>query len=368
MAKTAAAATSKTEEIQARAARMVEESYVLNAVEAPASVVDGKMMMHFTGLGPLEDRMIADWRRQGYNAFIVPHGIADIANLCPVADPMEAALRVFGRWNAFVAAHADDMMVITKRASFERTSTGGRIGLIIGTHQAGEIFRTVDDIDFFYHECSLRHGLLTAFGQNRLGTAVDEGEGRDSGLTRFGRACVERMNKLGMAVDVSHAGLRTRRETIEASSKPVLITHGNAAAVCPTPRNNSDEILKALAANGGVIGLMFWRGMVRNEEPVTVEHVVDHFDHVSRLIGPQHVGLATETPLFGFDACENVAGIKRQVSYVDNVLSLDIAELCGHDRIRTLTEALIRRGYSDENIAGFLGGNFVRAFKAIFTE
>jgi membrane dipeptidase len=365
MSTSAAALSSKAEEIKARAARLVDECFVLIGVEAPASLLDGRMTMHFTGLQPFEDRMIEDWRRQGYSAFIVPQGIADVVNLCPVADPMESALRVFGRWNAFVAAHAEDLMLVTRRNSFGRAQASKRMGLIAGTHQAGEIFRTVDDVDFFHEECGLRHGMLTAFGQNRLGTAVDEGEGRDGGLTRFGRACVERMNKVGMAIDVSHAGLKTRRETIEASSKPVLITHGNAAAICPTPRNNSDEMLKALAANGGVIGLMFWRGMVRHEEPVTVEHVVDHFDHVSQLIGPQHVGLATENPMVGFDACENVVGIKRQVSYVDNVRSLDIAELCGHDRIRTLTEALIRRGYGDDEIAGFLGGNFRRAFETI---
>ena len=368
MAKSAAQLSSKGEESKARAARLVEESFVLIGVEAPAGLLNGKMTMHFTGLGPLEDRMIDDWRRQGYNTFIVPQGIADVSNLAPFANSTEAALRVFGRWNAFAAAHSDELLLVTKRSSFERAKTIGRIGMICGTHQAGEIFRTVDDVDFFHQECGLRHGLLHAFGQNRLGTAVDEGDGRDGGLTRYGRAIVERMNKVGMAIDVSHSGLKSRRETIEASSKPVLITHGNAAAICPTPRNNSDEILKALAATGGVIGLMFWRGMVRHEEPVTVEHVVDHFDHVSQLIGPQHVGLATENPMVGFDVCENVVGIKRQVSYVDNVRSLDIAELVGHDRIRTLTEALVRRGYSDADIAGFLGGNFLRAFNTIFAE
>lgn len=362
----AAATTDTMSEIRDHAARLVDQSFVFNTTEAPAHEIDGKYIMDFTGSGPLTNRLIDEYRKEGYNAILIPQGFLDTANMGPVANPMETALRVFGRWNTFVADHADDMMLLTKRESFDKAQKSGRIGLLVGTHCAGEIFRTLDDINFFYTEVGLRQALLTCFGQNRIGTSADEGDGRDGGLTRFGRAVVERMNSLGMAVDVSHCGLKTRRETMDASSKPVLITHGNAAAVCPTSRNNSDEMLKALAATGGVVGLMFWRPMVRLEDPVTVEHVLDHFDHVCQLIGPTHVGLGLETPMVGFDACENSMGPARQVSYLKQVRSMDIPELCGTDRVRTLVAGLIRRGYSDQDIAGMLGGNFVRVFKEIF--
>jgi membrane dipeptidase len=360
----ATAPTDLERETRARAGRLVRDSFVFNATEAPRTGGPGKPRMNFTGLDVIEEVMIEDWRRQGYDALIIPQGILDVATLCPVADPLAHAMRVFGRWNGFVAAHPDDLMLITRPESFDRVRASGRIGFLVGTHNAGEIFRTVDDVDLF-HDVGLRHGLLTCFGQNRLGTSADEGEGRDGGLTRFGRAIVERMNKLGMAVDVSHCGLKTRREAIDASAKPALITHGNAAAVCPGPRNNPDEILKALAANGGVIGLMFWRPMVRSEEPVTVEHALDHFDHVCQLIGPQHVGLGLETPMEGFDSCENALRPASKVSYLETVRSMDIPELCGHDRIRTLVAGLLRRGYADADIAGILGGNFERVFRRI---
>ncbi|MCC7413948.1 MAG: membrane dipeptidase [Gammaproteobacteria bacterium] len=364
---TAAASTKSDDDTRSRAARLVDEAFVFNTTEAPASFVDGKHIMNFTGLAPLHASMVADWRRQGLNAVLVPQGMLDPANMCPVADPINHAMKVFGRWNTFVAEHAGDMQLLTTPASFELAQASGRIGLLVGTHNAGEIFRTVDDVDFFYNEVGLRHGLLTCFGQNRLGTSADEGDGRDGGLTRFGRTIVERMNAVGMAVDVSHCGLKTRRETFDASSKPVLITHGNVAAICPSSRNNSDEMLQALAAAGGVVGIMFWRPMVRLEDPVTVEHVLDHFDHVCQLIGPRHVGLGLETPMVGFDACENSFGPARQVSYLKDVRSMDIPELCGHERVRTLVAGLIRRGYRDEDIIGILGGNFVRVFKEIFT-
>jgi membrane dipeptidase len=366
MATSAARSSSSNEEVRARAARLVEQSFVFNTTEAPVSHASGQPIMNFTGLEPLEPQLIADWRRQGYNALLVPQGMLDVSNMCPAPDIHNHALRVFGRWNTFVAEHAADMMLLTTRASFDQAQASGRIGLLVGTHNCGEFFRCVDDVDFFYDEVGLRHGLLTCFGQNRLGTSADEGDGRDGGLTRFGRAIVERMNKLGMAVDVSHSGLRTRREAFDVSSKPVLITHGNAAAICPTSRNNSDEMLKALAASGGVIGIMYWRPMVRLEDPVTVEHVLDHVDHICQLIGPQHVGLGLETPMVGFDACENSKGAARQVSYLAKVRSMDIPELCNHDRVRTLVEGLIRRGYGDADIAGILGANFVRVFKEIF--
>lgn len=364
---TSAAATSSREDIRTRAARLVDQSFVFNATEAPVSHASGRPMMNFTGLEPLEPRLIEDWRRQGYNALLVPQGMLDITTVSPVADIRNHAVRVFARWNTFAAEHADDMMLLTTRASFDQARSSGRIGLLVGTHNGGDIFRCVDDVDFLYEEVGLRHGLLTCFGQNRLGTSADEGEGRDGGLTRFGRAIVERMNARGMAVDVSHSGLKTRRETFDASAKPVLITHGNAAAICPTPRNNSNEMLKALAANGGVIGIMYWRPMVRLEEPVTAEHVLDHVDHICQLIGPQHVGLGLETPMIGFDACENSMRPAKQVSYLKGVQSMDIPELCGPDRVRRLVEGLLRRGYADADIAGILGGNFVRAFRQIFT-
>lgn len=365
MAKTSAK-TKTSDEITERAARLVERSFVFNATEAPTSGGKDKPRMNFTGLDVIDEDAIEDWRKQGYNALIIPQGFLDVATLGPLPDPLAHAMRVFARWNAFVAEHPDDLMLLTRRESFDRAQKTGRIGFLVGTHNAGEIFRTLDDVEVFY-DVGLRHGLLTCFGQNRLGTSADEGEDRDGGLTRFGRAIVERMNKAGMGVDVSHCGLKTRREAMDASSKPVLITHGNAAAICPATRNNSDEMLKALAATGGVIGLMFWRPMVRLEEPVTVEHVLNHFDHVCQLIGPQHVGLGLETPMVGFDACENAFGPAKKVSYLKGVRSMDIPELCGHDRIRTIVAGLLRRGYSDEDITGILGGNFVRAFKEIFS-
>lgn len=363
---TTPAAQKKTpDDIAARAARLVEQSFVFNATEAPTTA-GPKPRMNFTGLDTIDESIIQDWRRQGYDALLIPQGFLDIRTLGPLAQPMEHAMRVLARWNAFVAAHPDDLMLLTRPESFDQARSSGRIGFLVGTHCGGEIFREVDDVDV-YHDVGLRHALLTCFGQNRLGTSADEGESRDGGLTRYGRAIIERMNRLGLVVDVSHSGPRTRREALEASAKPVLITHGNAAAVCPAARNNSDDMLRALAANGGVIGLMYWRPMVRLEEPVTVEHVLDHFDHVCQTIGPQHVGLGLETPMIGFDACENSFGPAASVSYLKNVRSMDIPELCGHDRIRTLVAGLLRRGYSDADITGILGGNFVRAFKAILS-
>ncbi len=365
MTKTATAANSSSKKWD-HAARLVEESFVFNATEATVSHVDGGIRMNFTGLEPLQESMIDDWHKQGYNAILVPQPFLDFSNMGPVANPMQEALHVFGRWNTFVADHADDMMLLTRKDSFDKAQKSGRIGFLVGTHNASAIFRTLDDINFFYSEVGLRHALLTCFAQSRIGTATDEGDDRDAGLSRFGRAVVERMNSIGMAVDVSHCGLKTRRETMDASSRPVLITHGNAAAICPSSRNNSDEMLKALAATGGVIGLMYWRPMVRPQDPVTVEHVIDHFDHVCQLIGPRHVGLGLETPMIGFDPCNNVKGVTGQVSYLNRERSMDIPELCGHDRVRVLVEGLIRRGYSDQDISGILGGNFVRAFKEIF--
>lgn len=358
MAKTSAGGRND-EDVHARAARLVERSFVLNATEAPVSAVDGKHVMNFTGLAPLEGTMIEDWRRQGYDALLIPQGFLDPANMCPVADPLGGAMHVFGRWSTFVAEHADELMLITARESFDRAWESGRIGFLVGTYNAGELFRTVDDVDLLYHEVGLRHVLLTCFGQNRLGTSADEGEGRDDGLTRYGRAVIERMNALGMAADVSHCGLETRREAGADHARqrggdlPLAAQHLRRDSARHGGQRRCDRA-DVLAAHGARRGAGDHRGRARSLRSRVPAHRPaarrprsgDADGRLRRLRERRRPGAA------------GVVSRERA--------SMDIPELCGHDRIRTRVGDLIHRDYGDEDITGILGGNFVRAFKEIF--
>jgi membrane dipeptidase len=105
-----------------------------------------------------------------------------------------------------------------------------------------------------------------------------------------------------MAVDVSHCGDRTTLDACEASKRPVLVTHSNCRALVPGhPSVKTDEAIRAMAKSGGVMGITGVRMFVRDKEPTTIEHVLDHFDHVARLVGVEHLGVGSDADLDGYD-------------------------------------------------------------------
>src|SRR6185295_9655511 len=114
---------------------------------------------------------------------------------------------------------------------------------------------------------------------------------------------IEQMNKTGMAVDVSHCGDRTTLDAFELSKAPVLITHSNCRALTPGhPRCKTDEAIQAVGKAGGVMGITGVRMFVKTSEPTTIEDVLNHFDHVRDLIGPEHLGIGSDVDLYGYDA------------------------------------------------------------------
>ena len=133
----------------------------------------------------------------------------------------------------------------------------------------------------------------------------------------------------------------------------MLITHSNCRALNPHRRCKPDDIIRAMAARGGVMGITVIRSFVGGREPATIEDVLDHFGHVAKIAGIEHVGVGSDNDLEGRDRW-------------GPGLHLDIAGLEGPQRIFNLTEGLIRRGYSDRDIRLILGGNFQRALSEIW--
>jgi len=249
-------------------------------------------------------------------------------------------------WDAFIAAHPDEFLRVDSSGDFKRAKTLNRIGILIG-QQNSVHFRTVDDVDRFYR-LGQRVSQLTYTG-NRIGGGSTDAH--DPGLSPYGGEIVARMNQIGMAIDVSHCGDRTTMEAIEASRKPVLVTHSNCRALVPgSVRCKTDEAIRRVAANGGVIGITMVRGFVRAGGPATIENVLDHIDHIVKLAGVEHVGVGTDVDLDGRDVH---AARKYDLDGIDYSM-----------KIYDLTEGLIRRKYSNRNIELILGGNFERALSA----
>lgn len=282
-------------------------------------------------------------------------------------DAYTDCLKYIASHNSLIARHDDWFMRVDTPARLDAVKSSGKVGILIGL-QDSDHFRKPDDVDFFYGQ-GQRVSQLTYNSRNLIGNGSTER--RDEGLSDFGVAIVERMNKVGMAVDVSHSGDRTTLDAFEASKKPVLITHSNCRSLNPNhPRCKTDEAIKAMAAKGGVMGITEVRMFVSAKEPTTVDSMLDHFDYVAKLVGVEHLGVGSDIDLIGYDGLppEELKGLKA--GYKNSYGFRDKVDLDGYNfskRPLDLAEGLLGRKYSDANVELILGGNFRRVLKEIWT-
>ncbi|HXP35385.1 MAG TPA: membrane dipeptidase [Chthoniobacterales bacterium] len=272
-----------------------------------------------------------------------------------------------GYWNGFIAHHAERLIRIDDAQSIDAAKKSGKIGIILGL-QNSEHFRTADDIDRFY-QLGQRVSLLTYNSRNLIGNGSTERH--DEGISDFGASIIERMNKVMMAVDVAHCGDRTTLEAFEISKAPVLITHANCRALNPDqPRCKTDEAIRKMAAKGGVMGITGVRNFVSAKEPTTLENVLDHYDHVAKLVGVEHVGVGSDIDLDGYDALPEdykkwLKGLyKANYAFRDK---MDVDGVNHYKRMFDIADGLIRRGYSDADIELILGENFRRVLGTIWS-
>ncbi len=278
----------------------------------------------------------------------------------------ENALKFFASWNAFIANHDAHFIRIDSAGDLDRVKRSGKLGILLGLQNSDQ-FRRPDDVDFF-RSLGQRVSQLTYNSRNLIGNGATER--RDEGISDFGVAIVERMNKVGMAVDVSHCGDKTTLDAFEISKKPVLITHSNVRAlVGDHPRCKTDEAIKKVGAAGSVMGITGVRMFVKTDVPTTIEHLLDHYDHVRKLIGPEHLGVGSDIDLYGYDKMPPELNKRLRAGYKGSYGFRDKIDIEGVDhpkRMFDLTEGLIRRKYTDADIRGILGGNFARVLKQIW--
>ena len=281
-------------------------------------------------------------------------------------DAYDQTLRFLSLWNGLIAHHSDWLTRIDSPESLAGIKKSGKLGILLGL-QNSEHFRTPADVDLFY-SLGQRISLLTYNSRNLIGTGSTERT--DSGISDFGVAVIQRMNKVGMAVDVAHCGEMTSMDACTVSLQPVLITHANCRALNPHPRCKSDEAIKKMAATGGVMGITGVRMFVTAQEPTTIEDALNHYDHVAKLVGVEHVGVGSDIDLHGYDALPDPMRKALHASYKSSYAFRDKDDIEGLDhpkRFYDIAQGLVRRGYSDNDIAGVLGGNFERVLKKIWS-
>jgi membrane dipeptidase len=344
-------------EYSARCLKLMQESIVVDGL-SPLTI-HGKWQEWSRNPESFTDAQLQRYRDSGISVFHHAFGLGG-----PSA--YDGAINYFGAINALIAGVDQHLMRIDSVADFKRAKTSGKIGILPGL-QNSDHFRRPADIDFFF-ALGQRISQLTYNSRNLIGNGSTER--RDEGISDFGAAIIDQMNKTGMAIDVSHCGDRTTLDAFELSKKPVLITHSNCRALIPGhPRCKSDDAIKAVGRAGSVMGITGVRNFVKNAEPTTVEDVLNHFDHVRQLIGPQHVGVGSDMDLDGYDDLEPTMLRQLRAGYKDTYAfreKIDIEGLDHPKRMFDLTEGLIRRRYSDDEIRGVLGGNFERVLSAIW--
>jgi membrane dipeptidase len=267
-------------------------------------------------------------------------------------------------------AHQSDVVVVRDVGDIERVHADGRVGLVFGLEAATPIENELDRLDVLYG-LGLRQIGIAYSDSNSLGSGLAERV--DGGLTAFGHRAVARMDTLGLAIDVSHSSDLTSLDVCRASANPVFLTHGGARAIWDTARMKPDDVLRAVAGTGGVIGMSAApHTTLSAAHPLhTIESVMDHFQYCLDLVGIEHVAFGPDT-LYGdhvglhtvFGHLMSLGGATagpahEKVPYVDGLENPteNFANICGW---------LVAHGFSDDDIRAVVGGNVLRALRQVW--
>lgn len=291
--------------------------------------------------------------------------------------------------DAWISRNASAMMLVKTPQDLKMALTQNKLAAMIGMEGGHMIENDLNKLDSLFNR-GVRYMTLTWNNSNQWATSAME-ETSDTllhqpkGLSAFGKQVVQHMNSLGMVVDLSHVGEHTFWDAISTTTKPVIVSHSDCYSLCPVFRNLKDDQIKAIGKNGGVIHLNFFSGFLdsnyhkrdsifnrvhkaerdsllkQNPEPYFAQNylyekykeevqqmraplslLLDHLDHIVKLIGVDHVGLGSD-----FD------GINSTPRQLDDVTGLPL-----------ITKELLARGYSKKDIRKILGGNFIRLFEA----
>jgi membrane dipeptidase len=310
--------------------------------------------------GPFSEADAAMFRSCGITGFHNSIGVGG-------ASAYDDALSFLAAWSGFVGRNTDVFTLVGTAEDIDRAKLKRRIAVIMGLQNADE-FRDVKDVKAFY-ELGLRCAQLTYNSQNLLGGGSTDRV--DGGISDYGAQIITAMNEAGMLIDVSHSGDRTTLDAIDLSPKPIAVTHANCRALNNHPRLKTDEAISMLAKKGGVMGITGVRNFVKDREPTTVEDIVDHIDHVVKLVGIEHVGIGSDSDLMGYDHMPPDQYKELKAAYKSSYAFRDKIDTDGFNhprKVYDLTAALLRRGYSDANIQAVLGGNFRRLLGSTWTR
>ncbi|MGE3147894.1 MAG: dipeptidase, partial [Pseudorhodoplanes sp.] len=261
----------------------------------------------------------------------------------------------------------DRIMLIESVADIETAKRENKLGIIFGVQNIAPKIDGDFTLLWNLHKLGLRIAQMTHNDFNGLGYGCLDDD--DRGLTQRGKAAVAEMNRIGILVDLAHGGMKTALTAIENSSKPIIISHANARGVTDHKRNITDEVIKALANRGGVLGITFYAPFCQNKKGghPGIDDVIDHIAYVADLVGVDHVGIGSDQ--FESESEVRYAAFAVQFADTQRGFTREGVYAKGLERVELfpkLTEGLLKRGFKDADILKILGGNNMRLFKDVW--
>ena len=279
------------------------------------------------------------------------------------------SMESIARWRELVRANQDIVAIARNGAEIDRAIAEGKLAILLGFQNATLFQNRIAFVELFA-DLGVRVVQLTYNNQNDLGGSCYEEH--DSGLARFGREVIREMNRAGMLVDLSHVGNRTTFDAVKASGKPVAISHANADSLFPHKRNKTDDVLRALRDNGGVIGCATYRNITGDKYCSSVDAWCEMVARTVDIAGIDHVGIGTDrshnTTVKDLDWMRMgrwTRGVDYGAGSQARPGKVPPADWFGEVRgIGALTEGLRRAGFAADEVAKITHGNWRRVYEA----
>lgn len=311
--------------------------------------------------------IVRNWNQKSYDALEKTGYTGFNASLD--SGSFARSLKSLSEWNKRINNEANGLICLKSADDLIRAKAENKTAVMLGFQNTTMIEKSIDNIDIMY-QAGARWMQLTYNERNLIGDGCTERT--NVGLSDFGVEAVERMNELGIIVDLSHCGRQTTDDGIHFSKTGVSINHSMCEALHKNhPRAKTDEQIKAMANKGGVLGIICLGYMIGPNlgTETTLETYVDHIDHAVKVGGIDHVGLAADYAVQGLEA----TGATRENWYVPRLTRFKpsykvqwppwIPELDTTDRYRHVARLLDKRGYSTGDIEKILGRNWLRFYK-----
>jgi membrane dipeptidase len=295
------------------------------------------------------------YRAVGVDAAIINVGFGD--------QGIEDHLRTLATMRHWLLARPEAYVLIDGPDDIERARTQGKLAVgfdIEGANAIGDQLSLIQT----YHALGVRWMLLAYNRNNRAGGGCQD---EDGGLTAFGREVIAEMERVGMVLCLSHTGHRTVRDAIDVATRPFLFSHSNPSAVHAHPRNIPDDLIRACAASGGVVGINgvgSFLGKVDGRDDIRSATYARHVDHVVQLVGPKHVSIALD---YVFDMGEIAAYLATMKHNFPPEMGYSTEPaFVAPEQLPEIVATLQGWGYGDADLAHILGGNLMRVARQVW--